>query len=152
MNGYPNVLQQGYKTLADACLAWEHAVAAGTVGDPTAFPVLPATPVRPPPTSPTTLACGGWEGIKQPPSMKVWQSSCPTTPTKPSPLSPQVADALLASPHHPCLPTVQEPAERMLHKAMPIISYLSEPICPLSDEEVYWVVMEGDQPGVYLSK
>lgn len=149
------MLQQGYRTLADSHLAWEHAVAAGTVGDPTsAFPVLPVTPVCPPPMSPTTLPHGGQEGTKWPPSTKVWQSSCPTTLTKPNPLSPHVANALLVptSPCHPCLPTVQEPAEHMLHKAMPIIWYLSEPICPLLDEEVYWVVMEGDQPGVYLGK
>ncbi|KAF8224370.1 hypothetical protein L208DRAFT_1381099 [Tricholoma matsutake] len=104
--------------------------------------------------SPTTLPHGGQEGTKWPPSTKVWQSSCPTTLTKPNPLSPHVANALLVptSPCHPCLPTVQEPAEHMLHKAMPIIWYLSEPICPLLDEEVYWVVMEGEQPGVYLGK
>jgi hypothetical protein len=151
-NGYPNALHRGYRTLEDARLAWEHAVAAGTPGDPTAAPpALSRTPVRPTPRLPTTpppSTRSGESKVKwSSPTMQP-QPSRPATPIRTPPASSSlsyVSTAGLASPS-PRRSRLQTPC------VSPNISYLSAPLRPLTDEELYWVVTEGDHPGVYLGR
>jgi len=152
-NGYPNALHRGYRTLEDARLAWEHAVAAGTPGDPTvAPPTLSRTPVRPtprPPATPPRPTRSGESKVKwsSSPAMQP-QPSHPTTPTRTPPASSSlsyVTTAGLASPS-PRRSRFQTPC------VSPNILYLSAPLRLPTDEELYWVVTEGDHPGVYLGR
>lgn len=135
-NGYPNALQRGYRTLVEARLAWEHAVAAGTVGDPTAVPSANArAPVHP---TPRTFAAArtihDHKSKRQQPSSLIQPH--PTT--------------RIGSPS--AVPNVSTSSSQTLIAAPRNLSYISAPRHPLTDEEVYWVVSKGVRPGVYFGR
>jgi len=151
------VLQCSYQTLTDACLAWEHAMAAGTVGDPT---VVPSTLLRTPvlhilrtPIAPCHL--GGCNETKPSSSpMVLQQPSPPMMPTRSlsmSTHSPYPSPSRLVSPLCACLLTAHTSAECASLSGSPIL-YLSAPVHPLTNEELYWVVMEGNCPDIYLGR
>jgi hypothetical protein len=173
VNGYPGGCQVGYRSLTEAHAAWDHALTSRTVGPPPKpsqkappsradmFPRPPPvmSPVMTPPplthfrkeTAPSSPHVGVTKQQPLPPLSitSAYTMSASTTPS--STLSPPfvLCKPQSSSSSLPVSQSLVQPVAGSYYRTRPIPS---DQLLSLSDEEAFWVVVEGWRPGVYQGK
>jgi hypothetical protein len=169
VNGYPGGCQAGYKSLAEAHAAWDHALTSHVVGPPpkpsrkapppsradmfprpppVALPVMTHFKKEPALSSPLVML------TKEQPKPSLSITSANTLSTSATPSSTLFPPYVPRQPQSS--PLLPPPISRLLK---PVVgSYYrtrpspSDRLLGLSDEEAFWVVVEGCHPGVYQGK
>jgi hypothetical protein len=130
VNGFPGGCQAGYRSLAEAQAAWEHALTSNVVG---------------PPPKPSRTKPSHADMFPRPPPVAL-------------PHSKKEPVTVLSSPHvmvtkqqptPPLPPSISQPLQPMGSSYYQTRPVPGNRLLGLDEEEAFWVVVEGWRPGVY---